>query len=73
LRQPVEGMQVTSFITITNLSNKLHQIRRLQKNVAYDFKAFNGSDEVEQLNVLLENNKIYDITLPEAACNRLFN
>ena len=64
----------TWLYTFTEANNSTNSatIYELQDGTSYDFRALFNSHQVDTANVLVENNKHYQVTLPQSACNEIF-
>jgi hypothetical protein len=72
-RETGSGDQYSLFYTFTqaNAGVRLTSFPQLQNNTAYDFRARFNDVEKDTANVLVVDQRVYDVTLPNAACNSL--
>jgi len=72
-RETGSGDQFSLFYTFTqaNAGVRLTSFPQLQNNTAYDFRARFNDVEKDTANVLVVDQRVYDVTLPNAACNSL--
>ncbi len=72
-RKNGSGEQFQHLYTFTqqNLGVTYASFPALERDVRYDFRAQFNDVQKDTLNVLVENGKIYQVTLPQSACNAL--
>jgi hypothetical protein len=72
-RETGSGDQFSLFYTFTqaNAGIRLTSFPQLQNNTNYDFRARFNDVEKDTANVMVVDERVYDVTLPSGACNSL--
>jgi hypothetical protein len=72
-RETGSGDQFSLFYTFTqaNAGVRLTSFPQLQNNTTYDFRARFNDVEKDTTNVMVVDQRVYDVTLPSGACNSL--
>lgn len=58
--------------TEANASTNAATVYELMDGSSYDFRALFNTHQIDTANVLVEDGKHYQVTLPQAACNEIF-
>jgi hypothetical protein len=57
--------------TQSNSNQSIGHIYQLEDGKYYDFRALFGDEQIDTANVFVEDNKHYQVILPQDACNEI--